>query len=107
MENIFWLVIMAPCSMVFTGIGIYAWQRKEPMWFWSGTTVKASDITDIPAYNHANGRMWMLFSLPLWLSAFLGLFSSITALVLLASDFIIGLPVLVMAYNRIYARYRA
>ena len=33
MENIIWAVIMAPCSLLFTGIGIYAWRRTKPMWF--------------------------------------------------------------------------
>lgn len=107
MDYIAWLGIMAPCSTVFTAIGIYAWHRKEPMWFWSGSSVDASEITDITAYNHANGRMWIVFSLPLWLSAFLGMFSSAAALALLACDFIIGLPVLVKVYNRIYTRYKA
>ena len=55
MEKIVWLVIMILVSALFTGIGIYAWKRKKPMWFWSGSTVRESEITDIPAYNRANG----------------------------------------------------
>ena len=51
MEHAGWLLIMAPCSAVFTAIGVYAWHRKKPMWFWSGSTVKESEIADIPAYN--------------------------------------------------------
>lgn len=54
MENIIWFVIMIPCSAIFTGIGIYAWKRKKPMWFWSGSSVKESEIRDIKAYNRAN-----------------------------------------------------
>ena len=50
---------MIPCSALLTGIGIYAWNRKKPMWFWSGKTVKETEISDITAYNHANGIMWM------------------------------------------------
>ena len=49
---------MIPVSLLFTGIGIYAWKRKKPMWFWSGSTVKESEISDIAAYNKANGIMW-------------------------------------------------
>ena len=29
MDSIIWLVIMVPCSMLFTGIGIFAWNRKN------------------------------------------------------------------------------
>ena len=97
---------MAPCSAVFTIIGIYAWNRKKPMWFWSGSTVKESEIADIPAYNRANGCMWIAFSLPLWLSTFLGLSNGIAALILLALDGVIGLPALAVIYQRIYAKYK-
>lgn len=106
MERAVWLLIMAPCSAVFTAIGIYARHRKKPMWFWSGSTVDESEISDIPAYNRANGWMWIIFSLPLWLSAFLGLWNGVTAVVLLVAAFVIGLPLLVAAYGRIYERYK-
>lgn len=42
---------------MFPGIGIYAWSRKKPMWFWSGTAVK-EELSDAAAYNHANGVIW-------------------------------------------------
>lgn len=29
MDSIMWLVIIVPCSMLFTGIGIFAWNRKK------------------------------------------------------------------------------
>jgi hypothetical protein len=40
MEKVIWLITMIPTSMVFTGIGIFAWKRKKPMWFLSGTRKK-------------------------------------------------------------------
>ena len=107
MENIIWYIIMVPCSAVFTIIGIYAWNREKPMWFWSGSTVEETEIADIPAYNRANGQMWIVFSLPLWLSTFLGLWNEMIALILLAVDLVIGLPVLMIVYKRIYAKYKA
>ena len=72
MGNIIWLIIMVPVSMLFTGIGVYAWKRKKPMWFWSGSTVKESEISNIAAYNRANGIMWLVFSLVMWISTILG-----------------------------------
>lgn len=57
MENLIWYIIMIPSSALFTGIGIYAWNRKKPMWFWSGTVVK-EELSDAAAYNHANGVIW-------------------------------------------------
>ena len=40
MEKVIWLITRIPTSMVFTGIGIFAWKRKKPMWFLSGTRKK-------------------------------------------------------------------
>ena len=107
MKNLLWFAVMALCGAVFAGIGIYARRRRKPMWFWSGSTVQEGDISDVPAYNRANGRMWIAFSLPFWLSAFLGIWCSIAAVVLTVANCIIGIPVLVVVYHRIYAKYKA
>ncbi|MGN1350002.1 MAG: hypothetical protein ACI4VM_03280 [Anaerovoracaceae bacterium] len=107
MEKIIWLCIMVPCSALFTMIGVYARNRKKPMWFWSGTTVEEKEIADIPAYNRANGRMWIGYSLPFWLSAAIGLWSEIAALVLVIGNCVVGIPVLVIVYRKIYDKYKA
>ena len=106
MKNLLWFVIMALCGAVFTGIGAYARKLRKPMWFWSGSSVKEAEIADVPAYNRANGRMWIAFSLPFWLSAFLGIWCSTAAVVLTVANCLIGIPLLVAAYHRIYGRYR-
>ena len=74
MENLIFPLIMFPCAASFTALGIYAWKRKKPMWFWSGSEVKAWQIRDIPAYNRANGWMWIGYSLGFWAAAALSLF---------------------------------
>lgn len=61
-----WLLICWLCAGVFSGIGLWANRRAEPMHFWSGTTVDPKKISDIPAYNRANARLWMLYGLPYW-----------------------------------------
>ena len=77
------------------------------MWFWSGKTVKETEISDITAYNHANGIMWIVYSIIYWMAAFAGIWNSIAALDLIIVGCVIGIPVLVVVYNRIYARYKA
>ena len=47
MGNLIWLIIMIPSSLLFTCIGIYAWMRKKPIWFWAGDTVPEDEITDV------------------------------------------------------------
>ena len=88
--------VMPPISAFFTVYRIYAWRREKPMWFWSGSTVRESEISDIPAYNKANGIMWIVYSLVFWAGSVLGLFEIDIA----------GIPVLVLVYRKIYVRYK-
>lgn len=106
MENIIWYIIMIPCSVIFTGIGIFSWKRKEPMWFWSGTTVKECEIRDIASYNRENGIMWIIFSIPLWISTFAKEYSVSTAMAFIVVDFTVGIAILITTYKKIYNKYK-
>ena len=106
MDTVIWLVVMILSSMLFTGIGIYAWKRKKPMWFWSGSTVDEAEISDVPAYNRANGIMWICYSAVFWFSTVLGFFRIDTAGLILLVGCLAGIPFLIIAYGRIYRKYR-
>jgi len=106
MGNIIWLIITVPVSALFTGIGIFAWKRKEPMWFWSGSTVSAEEIADTAAYNRANGIMWIAFSLLFWGCAILGYFRPLLGGLALFAACAAGIPGLIVAYGKIYSRYK-
>ena len=106
MEKIIWLVITIPCSLLFTGIGIYAWRRRKPMWFWSGSSVREEEITNVKAYNRENGIMWICYSAVFWISTIMGIRSVSIAGIVLAVGCLGGLPLLVIAYNRIYRKYK-
>ena len=105
-QRIIWLVIMLPACISFTGLGVFAWRRKKPMWFWSGSVVREDEISDIPAYNRANGIMWIAYSLVFWASAVLGWFRTELAGIVLAVGCLGGIPLLIIAYKKIYAKYR-
>ena len=102
---IIWLIIMIPCSALLTGIGIYAWRRKEPMWFWSGSTVKKEEISDVAAYNRANGIMWIVFSLLFWLCTIVGIWNMKAAGIIMMAACAVGCPMLIVAYRKIYRKY--
>ena len=105
MENLVFLIIMIPCAAAFTGIGVYAMKRKKPMWFWSGSDVDASQITDVKRYNQENGLMWQLYSL-WYLGAGLAEFwNTIAALILLVLSCTVGIALLIRSYNRIFKKY--
>ena len=105
-DNLVMICILFPLAAVFTGIGVYAWTRKKPMWFWSGSTVKESEITDVPAYNRANGIMWICYSLIFWTAAVLGCFQVEAAGILVGLGAVLGAAALVVAYRMIYKKYR-
>ena len=103
---IIWLVIMVPVSLLFTGIGLYAWKRKKPMWFWAGSTVEESEITDVPAYNRANGIMWLSFSAIFWISTAFGCLKMKTGGIILIAGCFLGIPLLPLIYGKIYRKFK-
>ena len=105
-DSIVMLCILVPLAAFFTGIGIFAWTRKKPMWFWSGSTVKESEITDVRAYNRANGIMWICFSLIYWVAAVLGIFQVEAVGVVIGVGTLVGIVALIFVYKAIYNKYR-
>ena len=106
MKYIVWLIIMIPISLLFTGIGIYAWKRTKPMWIWSGSTVKESEITDVPAYNRANGIMWLSFSLVMWTATVLGALNTKAGGIFLIAGCAVCVVALPVVYGKIYRKYK-
>lgn len=97
---------MIPLSAFFTGVGVFAIRRKKPMWFWAGTEVKEETLSDVRAYNRANGVMWIVFSLFFWGETALGVFYPDIAGILIALTVLGGIPILVTIYKKIYRKYR-
>ena len=99
-------VVNSGCAMLFFGIGVYAQKLEKPMWFWSGTEVPASAITDIKQYNKENGIMWKLYSLWYLAAGIAEIWSGIAAVIFLILGCSVGIVLLVITYNRIYRKYK-
>ena len=107
MDNLIWLSIMIPTSLLFTCIGIYAWMRKKPMWFWAGDTVSEDEITNVRAYNRANGIMWLCYSLSLWMATIIGgCHNIILGTNILLADSTVGLVLMMITYTFIRKKYK-
>lgn len=114
-EQIFGLILILGvfwgCGAVFFGIGIWASKRKDPMHFYSGTKIDPKTISDIPAYNRENSRMWKLYSIPYWLAGVCGMFgvfqswAAILGLVLIVAACTAGIWWLLREYKRIATKY--
>lgn len=115
-EQIFGIIIICfislICGAVFYGLGVYAKLSKQPMHFYSGTVVDPKTISDIPAYNRANEKMWKQYSIPYWLTFVSGILTIFDArfsvmsgiLIFLACTF--GIGWLIWKYNSICKRYQ-
>ena len=115
-ERIFGIILMTfvnlLCAGIFYGIGVWAQKRKDPMHFYSGTTVDPRTISDVPAYNRENARLWKHYSIPFWFCAACS-FGSIWAHVLmkvsvalLVFGCTLGSGWLVLRYQRILKAYK-
>ena len=93
------------CAATFTGIGVFALRRQEPMWFWSGSMVRREELTDVAAYNRANGIMWLTYAAVYWLCIPVGMVNSTAGGIALVVVSIAGGGLLVVAYQKIYAKY--
>ena len=115
-ERIFGIILMTfvnlMCAGIFYGIGVWAQNRKDPMHFYSGTTVDPKTISDVPAYNRDNARLWKQYSIPFWLCAGCA-FGSIWAEVLMIVSIVflvfgctLGSGLLLWRYHRILKTYK-
>ena len=115
--KIFGVIVMALCGFgcgaLFFGIGVWAAKQKKPMHFWSGSTVDPGIITNIPAYNRENSRMWKQFSVPFWMCGVLAIASlwadwcAAAYTILIFAGSIGGGIWLVLRYQRIAGKYDA
>jgi hypothetical protein len=98
-------LIIIPIAALLTGVGIFAWRREKPMWFWAGTEIKEEDISDVPAYNRANAVMWVSYSLVFWAAAIVAMHSVAAAGVIVIAGAVGGAIAMMLVWHRIYAKY--
>lgn len=103
--KIIWWIVSFGCAILFYAIGAYAQKLEKPMWFWSGTEVKAEQITDIKQYNKENGVMWKLYSLWYAAAGLAEIWNTIVALIILVLSCTVGIVILVRSYLKIYRKY--
>ena len=114
-EAILGSVIMLLCcwgsAALFTGIAIRARKRNKPINFWAGKDVDPASVRDVAEYNRANSIMWLVYSLPYWISGGISLLFGrgdhmvILAAILLALACFPGIWILVRHYRKIETKY--
>ena len=114
-EEIFGMIIMLMvclgCGLACLGLGIAAERSRRPFGFWTGREVKPESLSDVGAYNRANGRMWKKYSLWYFAAALLQLLNirdrifGSAALICVFAACTLGLLWLVLTYRRILKRW--
>ncbi|AFS79302.1 hypothetical protein Curi_c23000 [Gottschalkia acidurici 9a] len=101
------VMIVWMCAMIFIVIGVFALNKKTPMHFWSGTKVKSEEISDIKSYNKSNGIMWISYGAIFVLADIISvIFNTNIGGILVAISSIVGVPILIIVYKRIYNKYK-
>lgn len=98
-------IVCFGCAILFFAIGIYARKLKKPMWFWSGTEVDPTKITDVKEYNRENGVMWQLYSLWYLAAGSAEFWNAVLAVVILVLGCSVGIVLLVSTYLKIHKKY--
>jgi hypothetical protein len=101
------LVVCWSCGAMMLGIALWARAKKTPMHFWSGYEVKSEEIADVRGYNRAMMRMWAIYGLGYFVAGLAAFFSMIAVGVAIGFLAVPGVIILIVAYSKIYAKYRA
>ena len=103
---IIWCITIFGCAILFFGLGVYAEKRESPMHFWAGTTVDASKITDVKAYNKENAKMWKLYSLWYFASGIIYFWNEVISVIILVLSYTLGMGILVATFTKIENKYK-
>ena len=96
-------------AISFFSIGVYAYRRKEVMWFWSSPTYQQLSFHDPVTFNHKTGIMWMLFGIAFFLPVpfrYFHFFKENIFIMLLSCILTIGLFVMMIYWHHLYQIHR-
>ena len=105
MGNILYFIIMWAAAILFIIIGIYAMNRKKPMWLWTGSQIPELKIKDVKAYNRAVGKMWLLFSILFFTGGIVEFLLPLFSIILFAFTCTVGIGGIVWRYHKIEEKY--
>lgn len=105
-HNLIYPAVMWAVGAMLVGLGIYARRRKKPMWFWTGEHISPDEVSDVAAFNRANGRMWQLSSVPFWIAGPIEFWYPQAALIFFALACTVGIAWVMWYHNKIDERYK-
>ena len=101
MDSIKYLMVMWIVAVIFIVIGIYVMSRGKPMWLWAGSKISESEINDVKGYNQAVGKMWCVFSIPLFIGGIVEFLLPVYSIIIFAFATVINIGLSVWIYHKI------
>ena len=105
MDSIKYLMVMWIVAVIFIVIGIYVMSRGKPMWLWAGSKISESEINDVKGYNQAVGKMWCVFSIPMFVGGIVEFILPISSILILLLTCTVGIGFVVWYYHKIEEKY--
>lgn len=100
-------IIWSAVAAIYIIIGILAWNRKEPVGFFTGA--KPPKVTDVTGYNHSVALLWFVFSVLFEATGVPLLFiiqNDPRIFIMIVLDMFLVI-ITMIAYMKIEAKYRA
>lgn len=106
-ETVIAMVICFVCMAPIIILGCVQYKSKSPVGFWSGEEPpKKEQITDVKAYNHKHGLMWIFYGMGFIICFMMGFaFGGGAAAVLAFIECVGGLFVMIGYHNKLKHRY--
>ena len=107
-ENIFGMCIGLFVAAIMFLIGIVQYNRKEAVGFYNvGEPPKSSEITDVRAWNHFHGAIWICYGIIMAVGFIFGVQTDKGWLcgLLIIGSVILPLPFMILAHSRLEKRY--
>ena len=106
-ETIFSFVVLILCIAPVIILGIVQYRSRRVVGFWSGEEPpKNEKVTDMKAYNHRHGMMWILYGLGFVLCFMFGwLWGAVASAVLCGIECIGGIFIMIACHKKWYDIY--
>lgn len=105
MGNMRYLILMWGAALILVILGIHALRSEKPVTLFTGSPVMEDHVTDVKAYNRAVGKMWCLFSIPMWIAGIIEFWYPAASVVFFAVFCIAGVGGAVWGYHKIEEKY--
>ena len=109
MEFVIPLFIFSLTAAIMLILGIIQYRSDKPANFYSGGDgIKPEEISDISAWNHRHGIMWIIYGLVILVTGVLGIFTDneILTIILLFGGSLVPIPFMVVYHHKLEKKYR-